>query len=178
MTIAIPNPRAIASPRVNIHASAVVIGEAAAAFGGVPDVAVLLVGPSGAGKSDVALRLIAMGAKLLADDQTALFIEDGRLFAESPPSLHGQIEMRGAGIVTMATAEPARVALVVVLDPEGRIERLPDPVSYRPPKPLKPVIPPPVLMLRPFEASTPAKILASAAALSRDGFVAGAGLTP
>jgi HPr kinase/phosphorylase len=178
MTIAIPDPRIGAAPRVNIHASAVVLGEAAAPFGGVPDVAVLLLGPSGAGKSDVALRLIAMGAKLLADDQTAIFIENGRLFAECPPSLHGQIEMHGVGIVTMETAEPARVALVVVLDPEGRIERLPEPASYRPPDPLKPVIPPPVLTLRPFEASTPAKILASAAALSRGGFVAGAGITP
>jgi hypothetical protein len=162
------------SPRVNIHATSVVLDRAMAPFGGGPESAVLLLGPSDAGKSDVALRLIAMGAKLLSDDQTALFVENGRLFAEAPPSLHGQMEIRGVGILKFEAAEPARVALAVVLDPERKIPRLPEPLTYRPPAPLEALLPPPVLTLRPFEASTPAKIAASAAALARGGFVAGA----
>jgi HPr kinase/phosphorylase len=163
-----------ASPRVAIHATSVVLGEAAAPFGAALDAGVLLLGAPGSGKSDVALRLIAMGARLIADDQTALFVEDGRLFAEAPPSLHGQIEIRGAGIVKLNAAGPALVVLAVYLEPERAIERLPEPISYRPPPPLYALVPPPLLTLRPFEASTPAKILAAAAAVARGTFVAGA----
>jgi hypothetical protein len=163
------------SPRVNIHATSVVLREAMTPFGGGPDSAVLLLGASGAGKSDVALRLIAMGARLLSDDRTELFVENGRLMAQSPPSLHGQIEIRGVGIVRLEAAEPTLVTLAVVLDAEGRIERLPAPLAYRPPAPLQPLLPPPVLTLKPFDASTPAKIAAAAAALAGGGFVTGAG---
>ena len=164
-----------ASARVLIHATSVVLGEAAAPFGGAFDAAVLLVGQSGAGKSDVALRLIAMGAKLLSDDQTALFVEDGRLFAEAPPSLLGQMEIRGAGIVRIEAAAPSIVVLAVHLQPEREIPRLPELVYYRPPPPLQPLLTPPLLTFRPFEASTPAKIAAAAAGLARGAFVAGAG---
>lgn len=163
-----------ASPRVLIHATCIVLREATAPFGGALDMAVLLLGPSGSGKSDVALRLIAMGAKLVSDDQTALFVEDGRLFAEAPSSLHGQIEIRGAGIVKVEAAGPTLVVLVVHLEPERAIPRLPESISYRPPPPLHAVVAPPILVLRPFEASTPAKIAAAAAAIPRGAFVAGA----
>jgi HPr kinase/phosphorylase len=163
-----------ASQRVLIHATSVVLAEAAAPFGGALDVAVLLLGPSDAGKSDVALRLIASGAQLLADDQTALFVEDGRLFAEATPSLHGQIEIRGVGILKLPPAKPTAVGLAVYLDPERKVARLPEPASYRLPDPLQAVAAPPLLTLRPFEASTPAKIAAAAAALAQGAFVAGA----
>jgi len=57
--------------------------------------------------ADVALRLIAMGARLLADDQTQLFAEGARLFAESPSSLHGRMEIRGVGIVVLEAIQKA-----------------------------------------------------------------------
>jgi HPr kinase/phosphorylase len=161
-------------PRIAIHATSVVLGEAAAPFGAALDAAVLLLGSSGSGKSDVALRLIAMGARLVSDDQTALYVEDGRLYAEAPPSLHGQIEIRGTGIVKLNAAGPTLVVLAVYLEPERNIERLPEPISYRLPPPLYALVPPPLLTLRPFEASTPAKIAAAAAAVARGTFVAGA----
>jgi HPr kinase/phosphorylase len=161
------------SPRVLIHATSLVLAGATAPFGGALDAAVLLLGESGSGKSDVALRLIAMGAKLVSDDQTALFVEDGRLFAAAPPSVHGQIEIRGAGIMRTEAVGPAVVVLAVVLKPDGTVPRLPEPSDYRPPPPLRAVVSPPLLTLRPFEASTPAKIAAAAAGLSRGAFVAG-----
>ncbi len=161
------------SPRVLIHATSLVLAGATAPFGGAIDAAVLLLGDTGSGKSDVALRLIAMGAKLVSDDQTALFVEDGRLFAEAPPSVRGQIEIRGAGIMRTEAVGPAVVVLAVVLKPEGAIARLPEPGSYPPPPPLRAVVSPPLLTLRPFEASTPAKIAAAAAGLSSGAFVAG-----
>src|SRR5258708_4790172 len=99
--------------RIVVHASCVVLGSAAAPFGGAVEGAVLIMGASGAGKSDVALRLIAMGARLLSDDQTALFGNNGRLFAESVSSLHGQIEVRGVGILTADVTGPSPVILAV-----------------------------------------------------------------
>ena len=163
---------------VAIHATSVVLNGACAPFGGPLEAAVLLLGPSTAGKSDVALRLMAMGATLLSDDRTALFVEDGRLFAEAIPSLYGQMELRGVGILRFPAAAPAVVVLAVQLEPERAIERLPEPVSYRPPAPLHAAICPPLVVLRPFDASTPAKIAAAAAALTKGSFVAGAGPEP
>jgi len=153
----------------------VVLGEATLPFGGASGGAVLLVGASGAGKSDVALRLIAMGARLLSDDQTALFGDDGKLFAEAPQSLHGRIEIRGVGIVAVDAGPPAPVVLAVRLDETAEIPRLPQPSVHKLPQGLENCPEPPFLILRPFEASTPAKIAAAAAALSRGAFVAGLG---
>ncbi len=159
--------------RVHVHATSVVLGAACAPFGGALDQAVLLVGPSGAGKSDVALRLIGMGARLLADDQTALFESGGRLFAESIPSLHGRIEIRGAGIVTLETAAPAPVILAVRLDEAAEIPRLPEPQTHKLPQGLEKAKEPAFLILRAFEASTPAKIATAAWGLAHRTFVAG-----
>ncbi|MEX1147529.1 MAG: hypothetical protein WEB93_04010, partial [Sphingomonadales bacterium] len=39
-------------------------------------VGVLLRGPSGAGKSDLTLRLLDLGARLVADDQVFVFSDD------------------------------------------------------------------------------------------------------
>lgn len=161
------------SPRVVVHATSVVLGAACAPFGGVVEGAALLLGESGAGKSDVALRLIAMGARLLADDQTALFIEADRLFAESPSSLHGRMEIRGVGIIALPAAGPAPVVLAVLLDMQAGIPRLPEPLRYRLHGALGSLEGPPLLRLSPFEAATPAKIAAAAGALSRGAFVAG-----
>src|SRR5262249_1723619 len=93
--------------RILVHATSVALGSAGETFGGPADAAVLLIGKPGAGKSDLALRLIAMGAKLVSDDQTELFAERMRLIAASPPSLHGLLEIRGVGIVRITPAPPS-----------------------------------------------------------------------
>lgn len=161
------------APRVAVHATSVVVGAASTPFGGAVEGAVLLMGEAGAGKSDVALRLIAMGARLLSDDQTQLFAEAGKLFAESPSSLHGQMEIRGVGIVALEAAEPAPVILAVMLNADTQVPRLPESLRYALPGALEALEGPPLLRLSPFEAGTPAKIAAAAAALSRGAFVAG-----
>jgi HPr kinase/phosphorylase len=168
-----PTQRGPDNPRVLMHATSVVLGVACTPFGGAVDGAVLLLGDSGAGKSDVALRLIAMGARLLADDQTELFAQEGRLFAEAPSSLHGRMEIRGVGIVALEAAKPSPVILAVMLNADAAIPRLPEALRYALPRPLEALEGPPLLQLSPFEAATPAKIAAAAAALSRSTFVAG-----
>ncbi|HMI95493.1 MAG TPA: hypothetical protein VK479_03210 [Micropepsaceae bacterium] len=161
------------APRVLVHATSVVLGAACAPFGCPVEGAALLLGESGAGKSDVALRLIAMGARLLSDDQTALFAQGDRLFAEAISSLHGRMELRGVGILTLEAAGPAPVVLAVMLNARGDVPRLPESLRYALPRLLEALEGPPLLHLSPFEAATPAKIAAAAAALSRGAFVAG-----
>ena len=107
------------------------------------------------------------------DDQTLLFAEDGRLFAAAPSNLRGRMEIRGVGIVTIEAAAPAPVVLAVRLDAKGAIPRLPEPAQFVPPAALSLRENPALLTLSPFEASTPAKIAAAAAASIRGGFVAG-----
>lgn len=149
---------------LNIHATCVRLDGAATAFGAPGDAGVLLLGKSGSGKSDLALRLIAAGATLVADDRCELFMSRGRLFARSPAKLAGLIEVRGVGILEFPHAPRARIALVVELGPDA--PRLPDHRRFRPPAAL--LLPaklaPPVVRLAPFEASAPAKIVAAAAA--------------
>jgi HPr kinase/phosphorylase len=114
---------------------------------------VLLRGPSGSGKSDLALRLIDAGARLVADDQTELTRTANGLTARSPATIAGKIEVRGVGILRVATVPSAVVRLVVDLVPPDGVERLPEPqfCEY-----LQCSLP--LLALAPFEASTVAKI--------------------
>lgn len=88
------------------------------------DRGVLVLGPSGAGKSALALRLMALGAALVADDRVQLGFADGVVLASAPPSLPALIEARGIGLLPAALQPQARVALVVDL---GQVEpdRLP-----------------------------------------------------
>lgn len=74
----------------------------------------LILGPSGSGKSALALELVALGARLVADDRVALRREGARVFASAPPGLHGLIEARGLGLLRLP-AETAPVALAVDL---------------------------------------------------------------
>ena len=84
----------------------------------------VIFGPSGAGKSTLALRLMAHGAVLVADDQTRISARDGRLYASAPEALFGQIEARGIGLLQAQALAEARLALAVDLgQPEP--ERLP-----------------------------------------------------
>ncbi|WP_420403294.1 HPr kinase/phosphorylase [Nisaea sp.] len=115
--------------------------------------AVLLRGPSGSGKSDLALRLIAAGAQLVADDQTRLVREAGRLVASAPDTIAGQLEVRGVGIVPVENVRRAPLDLVIDLVPPEQVERYPEAgtCSYL-------EVSVPLLALTPFEASTPAKV--------------------
>lgn len=89
---------------MQLHASCVAIGEAG----------VLVTGGAGAGKSTLALELIALGARLVADDQVVLVREQDRLVASAPEETSGMVEARGVGILKL---EPrARVALSVLVD--------------------------------------------------------------
>jgi HPr kinase/phosphorylase len=92
-----------------------------------PQGAVLLRGASGAGKSDLALRLLDLGAELVADDQVLLKRNGARVLAEPPPSLAGLLEVRGVGILAVGHRAPAPVILVIDLVPDELVERLPEP---------------------------------------------------
>jgi hypothetical protein len=166
-------PAAPATPRALVHATAVALFDATKPFGGAIEAAVLLLGDSGTGKSDVALRLIAVGAKLVADDQTLLFVEQGRIWADAAPNLEGQMEVRGVGILRAEKAPPLPVILAVRLT-EGALARMPEPDVYAAPPALQADVKVPLIMLNPHEASTPAKIAAAAAGIVRGAFVAGA----
>jgi serine kinase of HPr protein (carbohydrate metabolism regulator) len=154
---------------VNIHASCVVLAEAAKAFDAPQDAGVLLLGDSGKGKSDLALRLIERGARLVADDRAEIFARDGALFARAPESLAGLMEVRGLGIVAQPFATEARIALAVEMIEEGYVPRMPQAERYMTPPELalNEDERPPLLWLAPFEASAPAKIVLAAAAFSK-----------
>ncbi|WP_228156730.1 HPr kinase/phosphorylase [Fuscovulum blasticum] len=87
--------------------------------------AVLVMGPSGAGKSSLCLRMLALGARLVSDDRTALRRGAAGLLAFCPgPAIRGLIEARGIGLLRAEPLDEAPVALVIDL---GTVEtdRLP-----------------------------------------------------
>lgn len=65
---------------------------------------VLLRGAAGAGKSSLALRMLAAGAVLVADD-IVILSRRGRRVAAACPSRPGLIEARGLGIFRVAAAD-------------------------------------------------------------------------
>ncbi len=97
--------------------------------------AVMIRGESGAGKSDIALQLLESSgnglvgmiihAHLIADDQTQLERRGDKIYASAPATIRGLIEVRGQGILPVATVDNVVLALVVDLKPEHDIERLP-----------------------------------------------------
>jgi serine kinase of HPr protein (carbohydrate metabolism regulator) len=125
-----------------VHASAVAIGGRA----------VLIGGRSGTGKSDLALRLIDRGAALVSDDYCDVRRVEGHARASAPATILGRIEMRGVGIVALATEQDVPVALFVDLD--NLPKRLPEPGET-----IKLAgIAIPVLRLAGLEASAPLKV--------------------
>lgn len=136
-----------------VHASTVEIGGHA----------VMIRGASGAGKSDLALRLIDCGANLVADDQTALVAENGRLFASAPAAIAGLMEVRGIGILRLAHRDRVPVALVVDLEADVEIERLPEPEAA-----VFLGMSVPMVRISGFEASAAAKVRLAMVSATRD----------
>lgn len=97
------------SPARNIHATALVLGTTG----------ILVTGPSGAGKSSLALGLIAAAqrsgcfARLVADDRVLLATAGGHLIAAPPPTLAGQVELRGTGVITVPYLKRAVLHLAI-----------------------------------------------------------------
>ena len=149
----------------NIHATCIVCAEAGRAFAAPADAGVLLLGESGAGKSDLALRLIAMGAQLVADDRCEIFF-DRVLCARAPRKIAGLMEIRGLGIATLPFVPSARVALVARATRTHTIARLPERRYYEPPPTL--AVPeaarPPEIEIDTLAVSAPARILVAVAA--------------
>ena len=86
---------------------------------------VLIEGPSESGKSDLALRVLNLGFRIVADDRVALFVAKGRLFGRAPAPLTGLLEVRGLGITWFDPVPFADVSLVVSCIKSGDAERLP-----------------------------------------------------
>ena len=151
-----------------LHASCIALGRAGAPFGAPGDAGILLVGPSGAGKSDLALRMIAAGAELVADDRTALTPEDGSVIASPPPVLAGLIEIRNVGIIQLPARPWVRLLMVADLVADEMLTRLRAPARWEPPPPFEHLESSalPLLRLDPFAAAAPAKLAAAAAAIA------------
>lgn len=114
--------------------------------------AVLISGPSGAGKSDLALRLLAGGWRLVADDYTHVWASGEALYCRAPATIAGRIEARGAGLLAVAPLPLARAVLWIdcVRHPP---ERLPEPAVIE-----LCGLALPRLALDPLEGSAPAKL--------------------
>jgi serine kinase of HPr protein (carbohydrate metabolism regulator) len=111
----------------------------------------LIEGPSGSGKSDLALRALAMGLRLVADDRVVLWTSGGSLYGRAPAGLQDLIEVRGLDVVRVPRIEFAEVSVVVRL--AAPAERIP---AVHTEDVLGIAIP--TLDVAPFEASAPAKL--------------------
>lgn len=128
--------------------------------------AVLLRGGSGAGKSDLALRLLAEGWQMIADDRVLLSVTGAELRATAPATLAGLLEVRGIGVVRLDDAqrlEAAPLRLVVDLVPSREeVPRMPEPEFFR-----HAGIGTPRVRLYPFDAAATARLtMALAVALN------------
>jgi serine kinase of HPr protein (carbohydrate metabolism regulator) len=114
----------------------------------------LIEGDSGAGKSDLALRCLAEGFRLVADDRVVIWASGDGVYGRAPDSLAGRIEVRGLGVLPISALDMAEIVLQVrcVANP-AHVERLPEPRSI----PLlgKAIA---AFQLSPLEASAPMKL--------------------
>ncbi len=90
----------------------------------------LIRGASGSGKSSLALALMALGARLVADDRVVLNLRADCVIASAPDPLRGLIEARGIGLLHAEVLHETPLDLVIDLD---RIEpdRMPPPRQAR-----------------------------------------------
>ncbi len=128
----------------------------------IAGLAVLFRGPPNSGKSDLALRMIDGGARLVADDRVDLRVDAGRLYASAPAALAGRLEIRGLGIMRVASVAEAPLALVCDLVAPGLVERLPEAETT-----VVETIAVPRLTIAPFEPSAAAKVRAAVRTLRR-----------
>ena len=136
-----------------LHGTAIAAGQKGA----------LIRGASGSGKSDLALRclglspsfLLPVDVRLIADDNVVAGLEHGQLMLSAPATIAGMLEVRGIGIVTVQPVASARLVLVVDLAaPDAAIDRMPDPATVD-----IVGLAIPRIVLHPFEASAPFKLL-------------------
>lgn len=143
----------------------------------IGSVGVMITGPSGAGKSSLALQLIEapgrglgkdiLETQLVADDQVQLWCppDTAQVFGKAPDVLAGLLEIRGLGIVALASLGQCQLQLVVRLMKVENIERLPDfPNNYV--EILNQPIP--VVDIFAADAAAPARIRAAVSALTGD----------
>jgi len=76
----------------------------------------MMIGKPGAGKSELGLELIAIGARLVADDQTCLTRKEDMIEASCPEPIRDMIELRGLGILRVPAIPAAQLAVIVDLD--------------------------------------------------------------
>ena len=91
----------------------------------INDSGVLIVGRSGSGKSSLAINLLALGSKLVADDQCELVKKNNRFSVSKPASLPNSIEIRGIGLLSVPMVVETSLDWVVDMD-EVETERMPD----------------------------------------------------
>ena len=86
---------------------------------------VLIIGRSGSGKSSLAINLLALGSKLVDDDQCELVKKNNSFCIFKPASLPNSIEIRGVGLVSVPMVVETSLDWVVDMD-EAETERMPD----------------------------------------------------
>lgn len=128
--------------------------------------AILLRGAPGSGKSDLALRLLGrtdLAAQLIADDQVEVVRREDQLWARTPASIAGLLEVRGIGIAHLDCLAEARLRLVLDLLPIADVPRMPVAATCTIDDIALPLYP-----CAPFEASAPDKVALLARSLDED----------
>lgn len=114
----------------------------------------LIEGPSGSGKSDLALRAVAEGFHLVADDRVLVWTSGGQVWGRAPDALAGLLESRGLGVLPVTTIPYARIVLAI------RCEASPEAVERHPGGETLDLagLVIPVRPLWPFDPAAPAKL--------------------